>query len=261
MLPAWTGERTFVHAPASTLITLKAHCKGRPRSLVLACLVLLPLCLPGCAVRTQSPGQYLSWRGVPEPAAAALGETLTVCTGFGCRLKGGLELGRTDLDELRGLFWGGARGEAVDAPDERARIALAVARLEHMAGRRTGTDGDLERNRRDGAAGGQLDCVAETTNTTVYLLLLERLGVLRYHRVGPPEHRGGSVFTAHNTAVVFERSGTPFAVDSWFHANGEPPEIVPLDQWLGGFQPASAEPGEAPVAKDDEAAQGEEHGV
>jgi hypothetical protein len=250
-----------VHAPDSICPAFKALLPANGARLALACLVLLPLCLSACAVRTQSPGQYLSWRGVPQPAAAAHGESLTVCTGFGCRLKGGLELGRAELDELRGLFWGGARGEAADASDERARIALAVAKLERMAGERTGTDGDLERNRRDGAAGGQLDCVAETTNTTVYLLLLERLGVLRYHRVGPPEHRGGSVFTAHNTAVVFERSGTPFAVDSWFHANGEPPEIVPLDQWLGGFQPASAEPGEAPVAKDDEAARGEEHGV
>lgn len=43
----------------------------------------------------------------------------------------------------------------------------------------------------------------------------------------------------HTTAVISETvSGRRFAVDSWFHDNGQPPEIVALDIWRWGWSPA-----------------------
>ncbi len=32
-------------------------------------------------------------------------------------------------------------------------------------------------------------------------------------------------------------SGQSYAVDSWFHDNGVPAEIVPLPDWLSGWMP------------------------
>jgi hypothetical protein len=81
--------------------------------------------------------------------------------------------------------------------------------------------------------------VAETTNTTVYLLLLQQRGLIRRHRVEYPKHRGLLQLQApHNTAVITDRtSGEAFAVDSYFHANGAAPEIVPVETWEAGFSP------------------------
>ena len=44
----------------------------------------------------------------------------------------------------------------------------------------------------------------------------------------------------HNTAVLLEKdSNRIFAVDAYFHANGQPPEIVPLAVWLDGYDPGT----------------------
>jgi hypothetical protein len=64
--------------------------------------------------------------------------------------------------------------------------------------------------------------------------LMERL--LRWHRVAYPARRG--LWNLHNTAVVEQmENGELFAVDSWFRANGEDAVIVPMDKWLGGYEP------------------------
>ena len=57
--------------------------------------------------------------------------------------------------------------------------------------------------------------------------------------VGFPRHRGWfSLLAPHNTAVVIEKAtGKEFVVDSWFHKNGELPEVVSVDQWLSGYDP------------------------
>ncbi len=85
----------------------------------------------------------------------------------------------------------------------------------------------------------QLDCIAETTNTTAYLLLLQERGLIQRHSPRYPQHRGfmhGQL--PHNTAVMEDlETGERYAVDSYFHANGKRPEIVPVAAWIAGFKP------------------------
>jgi hypothetical protein len=93
-------------------------------------------------------------------------------------------------------------------------------------------------------SGNQLDCVDESTNSTTYLRMMERDGLLRYHRVGSRAARarsGGFIIGwPHFTAVIEEiASGEKWAVDSWFRNNGEPPEVVPLSLWRTGWEPES----------------------
>lgn len=131
----------------------------------------------------------------------------------------------------------------IDAEDERARVAQAVAALETLVGPQANTSGDRGRNA--GLLSGlpQLDCVAETVNTTTYLYMIQADGLLTWHQLRYPQHRGLANFLwPHNTAVLVEHAtGTAFAVDSWFFDNGQPPEIISLDVWIAGYDPRDSE--------------------
>ncbi len=82
----------------------------------------------------------------------------------------------------------------------------------------------------------QQDCVDEATNTTSYLLILERNGFLRHHVVGTPFSKEnllrGVAGWPHWTAVLKEHvGGQKWAVDSWIYANGENPAVVETEKW------------------------------
>ena len=128
---------------------------------------------------------------------------------------------------------------AHSAAEERSAIACAIARFEEIVGRHTGTSADRGKNVRGFGQPGQLDCIDESTNTTTYLRLLERNGLLHYHVVGDRVTRFGLfVGMPHTTAVIQEHaSDARFAVDSWFFDNGEPAYIVNLDAWRSGEDP------------------------
>jgi hypothetical protein len=128
---------------------------------------------------------------------------------------------------------------AQSAAGERSAIACAIARFEEIVGRHTGTSDDRGRNLRGFGQPGQLDCIDESTNTTTYLRLLERNGLLQHHVVVDRVTRFGlSAGMPHTTAVIQERAtGARFAVDSWFFDNGEPAYIVDLAAWSSGEDP------------------------
>ncbi len=128
---------------------------------------------------------------------------------------------------------------AASAAAERAAIAESIALLEAIVGRYTGTHRDRGRNLSGIGKPGQLDCIDESTNTTTYLRLLERDGLLRHHRVGKRSTRFGLfVGMPHTTAVIVEvGSARRYAVDSWFLDNGQPPFIAEIDLWKAGAAP------------------------
>ncbi len=128
---------------------------------------------------------------------------------------------------------------AASAIAERAAVAEAIALFEAIVGRYTGTHRDRGRNLRGIGQPGQLDCIDESTNTTTYLNLLERDGLLRHHRVGRRSTRFGLfVGMPHTTAVIIEAgSGRRYAVDSWFLDNGQPPFIAEIGSWKAGAAP------------------------
>jgi hypothetical protein len=129
---------------------------------------------------------------------------------------------------------------SADAAEERTRIASSVATYEQEAGVKAGTTNDRGGTIVGFFRSGQLDCVDEATNTDTLLVMLDNEGLLHWHRRGQPRMR--LVFLSdgvpHVTATVIDRGdGATYAVDSWFRDNGEPADVVPLEEWLDGWNP------------------------
>lgn len=166
----------------------------------------------------------------PEPAS------FSVCYRHGCTGVTTINLGPGAWQKIVQIF----AAPAASAATERARIAQAVALLERLVGPLSGTANDRGGNLAGMWHGGnQMDCIDESTNTTTYLTLLQQAGLLAWHRVEGRSTRGFIIFGwPHTTAVISEiRSEKRWVVDSWFHDNGTPPEIVPLDEWKAGWSP------------------------
>lgn len=164
-------------------------------------------------------------------------EDFGVCQGYGCRYyqKTGLE--PEEWQQIVDVFV----PVAENAAQERQLIKRAIGLLESFVGPKTGTD-------RDEAGAqvisfstrGQMDCIDEAFNASTYLFLLRKAGLIRLHRLGKPLHRGNYITRwPHNAATIHQIDDfdAHYVVDSWFHANGEPPEIVPAALWLSGWSP------------------------
>ena len=198
-----------------------------------AFLPLLAL-LAGCQALAES-----KVAAMVDPKASP--SSFAVCHGSGCRVRTPVTLAGPQWDEVRALF-----AEVANAAEERARIGEAIALIERLVAKPAGTGRDVGRNLVAMNQASQLDCVDEAVNSTTYLRMVEADGLLRFHDVEFPAHRGG-VLRAHNTAVVRERAtGTRYAVDSWFFDNGVPPAILALDRWRNGWEPGDSIVGLAP---------------
>jgi hypothetical protein len=159
----------------------------------------------------------------------------STCTDFHCDVTAPVRLTGAQWRQVSGLF----RSPGTPA-GEREAIRRAVARLETLTGETTGTWRDRGRNDLLHGRAGQLDCIAESRNTTTYLRLLERAGLLHWHSVEDRALRRRWLVSDHWTAVIREREGgRRFAVDSWYRDNGEPPCIQPLADWRDGTYPAT----------------------
>lgn len=125
---------------------------------------------------------------------------------------------------------------APDAAAERQAVAAAVGRFETAVARQAGTGVD-----RGGTmtfpGRRQLDCVDESVNTTRFLTMLDKQGLLHFHIRGRPVHRAFAGGFSHMTATLREEGGGSWAIDSWFSDSGEPAEVVALDVWLAGYNP------------------------
>ena len=162
----------------------------------------------------------------PTPSA------LTVCHGFGCQYRAELGLTSVDHATLKRLMTAGH----ASAAKERQAVAAAGAWFDKRIAQVAGTAGHVARANRDYMYDKrQFDCIDTSRNTTSLLLLLQELGLLRYHTVDAPEARG-HIFdfkAPHATAVLVEKeTGTKWSVDAWTRAYGQAPEIMRLDRWM-----------------------------
>ena len=198
----------------------------RPRQLGYTMLLCVGLqsCVTGSALMKQL--------AHPSPRPSAF----VVCHGYGCAHSSRTQLSADEWQEAIAPF----SPEPDSAERERMAVAVAVARLETIAGRHVGTNVDLPEASWFAHDKHQLDCLDEALNTTTYLSLLEQAGLLRWHRVAKPAHRGYYINGwPHNTAVLAEQqTRAQYAVDSYYGDSGEPPAIVPLQRWLAGWTPA-----------------------
>ncbi len=155
------------------------------------------------------------------------------CSDHGCEVQQTVHFTAQQWAEIVGPL----AEPSADAAAERQAVAEAVGRYETLAGLQTGTSVD------DGGTHTfpgrrQQDCVDESVNTTRFLTMLDKAGVLHFHQHGHPVHRAFAGGFSHMTATLraLDGSGT-WAIDSWFWDNGHPAEVVPLDTWLAGWNP------------------------
>lgn len=171
-----------------------------------------------------------------EPARETLSiNNVRYCSGYSCHNIHSIGLLPGEWSAIQALF----DGEINDPMEERRRVSLAVGLYETFAGAKTGTLGDAPESPILFNTTGQLDCIDEATNTSMFLHLLNKEGLINFHTVEKPAQRGfiiGRWF--HSTAVLMEiEGGAGYAIDSWFYKTGTPAEVVPLQTWLDGWKP------------------------
>jgi len=204
---------------------------GQIRHLALA-VGLASLALGGCTHPRLGP---VSQHYVDFSTRPPRNNTVYVCHAYGCRMQTAFRFTDADLSALKTLM---QKTRKADTPfEERRAVAYAIGWMERRTGDVIGTSAD--RPGMDFAASGdptQQDCVDEATNTTSYMLILERNGLLKHHTVGTPFSKEnllrGVAGWPHWTAVLTENvGGQRWAVDSWIYANGENPAIVEAEKW------------------------------
>ena len=201
-------------------------------------LVLMAGLLAACTNRLpETPVGYVAQFGIADPAP----RSFKYCFGHGCRESAQVSLDGAQWREIRDLL----SEPAPDAAAERRLLSRAVAIYERYASIQAGTqnDGGIENWFVNGHRPGQLDCVDESVNTTTLLLMLDGEGLLRWHDVAGPAARGHLIDSwPHQTAVIAERGGGTYALDSWFYENAKPAAVVPLTVWLDGWSPGDPLP-------------------
>ena len=117
---------------------------------------------------------------------------------------------------------------------ERAAVSRAVRYYEDRAVRVIGVPDQPKSKASQYHRRGQMDCVDESTNTRSLLLYLERRRLLKHHTVDRNVTRGFLIDGRypHATAVLRDRSGKKWAIDSWYEPMGGPPDIMPLPEWV-----------------------------
>ena len=165
--------------------------------------------------------------------ASAADETVAVCYGYGCVAQAEIQYSPGQLGDVRRLL-----AYAIDPAGERIILGKVIGRLYRWAGEQSPVHDDRGGNYADGNEPGKMDCIDHSTSTTRLLEMLQRLGYLRWHRVLAPEPRYLlGLIANHWSAVIEEKGGGRYAVDSWFVNNGEPAVILPLEEWKKGAGP------------------------
>lgn len=195
-------------------------------------LAALLLGTSGCAhFPSQNLDSYLDeyWGSRPEPSRFAF------CYSHGCSVRREVGLDENEWNEVKVIF----TPRPATAEGERQSIGRAIAYLETVVGRKTGTDVD-----RGGSTPGtfmknQLDCVDEMLNTGAYLTMMKNDGLIAFHELREPAQRGNFIHGWPHVAITIieHASGKAYVVDSWFYDNGQPPVIILLEDWMRGWKP------------------------
>jgi hypothetical protein len=166
-------------------------------------------------------------------SSAAADEYALVCYNYGCAAEDLVVFSDERLNWARDVL-----ATAGDAAAEREYLGLVVGRLYSWAGEQTPINADRGGNYADNGQSGRMDCIDHSTTTTRFLKLLESRGLLFFHRVLEPAVRHRNLFSQHFSAVIEDiNAERRHAVDSWFVDNGQPPVILPLEEWLDGGGP------------------------
>ncbi len=184
----------------------------------------------------------LAWEAFAIESAGA-DEKVKVCFNYGCLAQAEVVFSNAQLSDLARLM-----RAARTAEEERQAIGEAIGRLLGWAGQQSPIAADRGGNYLDDAIYGRMDCIDHATTTTRLLSMMERHGMLRFHRLDEPVLRRRFLLFEHYSALIKEVSGDSsevdagrYVVDSWFFDNGQPAAVMPLASWQKGESPNGVE--------------------
>jgi hypothetical protein len=191
----------------------------------------------GCSSSFYDPNKSVVWHfetfGIAPPVSPAQFET---CYHSGCAGQAAVSLTGEQWQQVRSVFLPAAE----TAADEREMIASAIGLMEQLVGPQSNTYADQACNNfREPIESFQLDCIAEATNSTVYLQLFQQEQLLRWHQLSYPARRVVLLlFLPHLSAAIKQNDTAElYVVDSWFTANGDDAVVVPLELWTKNYYP------------------------
>ena len=120
------------------------------------------------------------------------------------------------------------------AEAERRAVRKAIAAMENMSRANLRYRRDSKKsNPRHAGRRGEMDCVDESLNTTEYLYFLKGQGLLTHHTPTRNYAERGFLINGypHKSAVMKQKNGDWWAVDSWAGQGGAEPEVIPLSKW------------------------------
>ncbi|MBL1146842.1 MAG: hypothetical protein HND56_10055 [Pseudomonadota bacterium] len=208
-----------------------------PRFFLIFCCLSLLVFQSGCA--SPATQKAASARFLDSLAAkhmdSAEPENLMLCHGHGCRLQSPVTLSKKQWNKVKAAF----RPRANTAEKERKQIAKAFALLEEYAGAQTGTDADQGGTFEAAFRKGQMDCQDESMNAGMYFLLLKNQKLIRRHSLYGEAHRGFFLNGwPHRALEIYDdKTEERYVLDSWYHDNGFPAEIIPAKDWHDGWRP------------------------
>lgn len=182
---------------------------------------------------------YLNIYGIQPPTP----KQFTHCFNYGCQTRHIVSMPDKTRTRIKRLFISPSKTPEI----ERTRISQAIGIFETDIGALTGTKNDkhgtfrIYQDDKETPKNFQQDCIDESTNTTIYLGLLEKMALLQFHTPSFPKTRQ-PLFSGtnwwHQTATIKEiQTNDLYAVDSWFYDNGAPAVIIPLSDWKKGWRP------------------------
>lgn len=157
--------------------------------------------------------------------------TMKICSGYGCILSDKMTFSGTQKRRLKAIMSKGFGSAAA----ERRALASAIATMEKMSRARLRYARDVKKSyQKHAGKRGQMDCVDESLNTTAYMKMLHANGWLKHHKPRRSYAERGFILDGrypHKSAVMIDKSGKPWTVDSWYHGDGQKPQIMPLKKW------------------------------
>ncbi len=151
---------------------------------------------------------YTDYRGKPP-----VGDKIYICSEVGCQKLTSYKFTPRDKLITMELF-----RDATTPKLELEAVRSALAGFDRRLCKLADTCNDLPGI--EFWKSGQMDCVDESRNSTSYLLMLQRWGLLKYHTVLVPDWKGW-----HWYARLRARTGKCVRVESDFNYPGDKPKL------------------------------------
>jgi hypothetical protein len=165
---------------------------------------------------------------------------LPICSRCGCLKITNVSLTAEQWEGIGSVF----NTPPASAAKDRELLSIAIVQIEVTVGAKNNTHSDvggtfnIYLNLSQGKS-EQMDCTDESANKLLYLRVLQQEQKLYWHDIYGLSNRGGLRAGYPHTAVLIidKKTEQKYIIDSWFHGNGEPAEVVPYKLWKKGWKP------------------------